>query len=171
MENDYNKLTIYYNTIKSGIMKVFNTIGLDDMIAMNRLVAKDLEMRKDNKDSVNTFHSQGTIIGTGALNILNWNNIGLDRTQIVRAVGPAVYETEWDKSASKVTIPTTFVISKDSPLGKSGDVLYKNIKYDHDDQDGVRDVTSPRTPVHLFKGIYNLITNMDKHNVSNLKYN
>ena len=152
--------------------KLFNWNGLTAQLgSMNRVVANDLTIRKDFRITENKFHSQGTIIGTGALNILNWNNVELDRTQIIRAVGPAVYETEWNKSASKVTIPTTFVISKDSPLGKSGDVLYKNIKYDHDDQDGVRDVTSPRTHVHLFKGIYNLITNMDKHNVSNPKYN
>lgn len=158
--------------VESTLGKLFNWNGLTAQLgSMNRVVANDLTIRKDFRITENKFHSQGTIIGTGALNILNWNNVELDRTQIIRAVGPAVYETEWNKSASKVTIPTTFVISKDSPLGKSGDVLYKNIKYDHDDQDGVRDVTSPRTHVHLFKGIYNLITNMDKHNVSNPKYN
>lgn len=158
--------------VESTLGKLFNWNGLTAQLgSMNRVIANDLTIRKDFRITENKFHSQGTIIGTGALNILNWNNVELDRTQIIRAVGPAVYETEWNKSASKVTIPTTFVISKDSPLGKSGDVLYKNIKYDHDDQDGVRDVISPRTHVHLFKGIYNLITNMNKHNVSNPKYN
>ena len=58
------------HTIKSGIMKIFNMTGLDDMVAMNRLVANDLEMRKNNKDAKNIFHSQGTIIGTGAFDIL-----------------------------------------------------------------------------------------------------
>lgn len=169
MENDYNKLTIYYNTIKSGIMKVFNTIGLDDMIAMNRLVAKDLEMRKDNKDSVNTFHSQGTIIGTGAFDILRDKNIRLNDDQTIKAVGPAAYKTNWDNGASQIITPRYTIISKDSPLGKPGTVIDSNIQYKHHENDDVRDVTAPRTPTHLFIGIYNLIFHIDQHGVDSYK--
>lgn len=169
MENDYNKLTIYYNTIKSGIMKVFNTIGLDDMIAMNRLVAKDLEMRKDNKDSVNTFHSQGTINGTGAMNILAKNDIKLNDTQSLNAKGPAVYNRTWDNTASQVLDRKTYVAADDGGLGKKGDVLHSNITYSHNEKDPVRYLTAPRTPLDIFIGLYYGATNMKEHNIGSYK--
>ena len=139
------------------------------MNTMNRYVAKDLEMRKDNKDSINTFHSQGTIIGTGAFDILRDRGVKLNGTQEIKAVGPAVYKTNWDNGASQIITPRYTVISKDSPLGKPGTVIDSNIQYKHHDNDGVRDVTAPRTPTHFLQGVWNLIFHIDQHGVDSYK--
>lgn len=133
--------------MESGLGKLLNWNGLTAQLgAMNRIVANDLIIRMNNENSINKFHSQGTIIGTGAMSILDLQGIQLTDSQLMRAVGPAVYETMWNYKAGQIA---------------------NNSKYDHDDKDGVRDVTSPRTPIHILIGLYNLITNMDKHNVGN----
>ena len=136
---------------------------------MNRYVAKDLEMRKDNKDSINTFHSQGTIIGTGVFDILSDRGVKLNNSQTIKAVGPAVYKTNWDNGASQIITPRYTVISKDSPLGKPGSVIYSNIQYHHNEKDGVRQFTAPRNLIDPFKGAWNLIFHIDQHGVDHYK--
>jgi len=139
------------DVIECALGKLFNWNGLTAQLgSMNRIVANDLIIRQDNQDSINKFHSQGTIIGTGAMSILSWKGIELDDSQTMKAVGPAVYETMWDYKADQIA---------------------NNVQYIHDENDGVRNVTAPRSPVYVFAGLWDLITNMDKHNVSNPKYN
>ena len=117
----------------------------------------------------NDFHSQGTIIGTGAFNILSNRGVEINNTQKINAYGPAVYQSTWEKTASKITTPTRFVISKDSPLGEPGSTLYSNINYTHDENDGVRKITAPRTSWDPFVGIYNMITTPERHSIGNYK--
>ena len=136
---------------------------------INKIVENDLTIRKDNKNSKNTFHSQGTIIGTGASDILKDNNIKLDNSQEIKAVGPAVYETNWVNGASQIITPRYTIISKDSPLGTPGTVIDSNIKYKHHENDGVRDATAPRSPYHFVKGVWNLIFHIDQHGVDSYK--
>jgi predicted secreted hydrolase len=116
--------------------------------SMNKIVADDLAQRQNMTDAENKFHSQGTIIGTGAINILNSQQIILNDTQVTRAVGPAVYQSTWKNTAEQIS---------------------NNVEYDHKDSDGVRKTTSPRTIIDPFVGIFNLITNPGAHNVSNYK--
>ena len=72
-------------------------------------------------------------------------------------------------TASKIITPTRFVISKDSPLGEPGSTLYSNINYTHDENDGVRKMTAPKTLWDPFVGIYNMFMTPEKHNISNYK--
>jgi hypothetical protein len=114
--------------------------------SMNRIVVDDLIQRQNIPNVDNKFHSQGTIIGTGAMNILNSQQIILNDTQTTRAVGPAVYQSTWENTAKQIS---------------------NNVEYKHGDNDGVRKVTSPRTIIDPAVGMYNLITNIKAHNVSN----
>ena len=158
------------------IIKNYNTININnDMITMNRYVVKDLETRKDNQYSQNDFHSRGTINGVGAMNILARNGVKLDKTQSINANGPAVYERTWNNASKNIIQERVFVTANDSNLGKNGKFtptgtkIGGNINYNHDKKDGVRKITSPRTPWDPFVGIYNMITTPKKHNIGNYK--
>lgn len=73
-----------------------------DWLAMNRIVAGDLDARKDVDNANNIFHSQGTIIGTGAASIIKGRDVVINSNQGYVAVGPAVGVNDWKKAASQI---------------------------------------------------------------------
>jgi hypothetical protein len=83
---------------------------------MNRIVAGDMALRKDIADGKNIFYSQGTIITSGAMTILQNKGVVLDQSQVMRAIGPAVSYSDWYNTAGK-TVPIS------------------NIFYDHNSDD------------------------------------
>ena len=123
----------------------------------------------------NDFHSRGTVNGVGGLNILNYKGIQLDKTQSINANGPAVYETIWKNTSRNIIQERVFVAANDSNLGKGGKFtpagtkIGGNINYNHDDKDGVRKITAPKTPWDPFVGIYNMITTPERHSIGNYK--
>ena len=173
-END--DLTIRHNPshgffgdlVESGIGKATNLIGASELVAMNNIVADDLYQRRDIFDSINTFHSQGTIIGTGAIQLYGesyqyYNPI--NPNQIFNAVGPAVLEEDW-----RSVIKSNLNIKK------------INIGYEHNDKDPVRYLTAPSNllgyqssvyipnPIDFAKGILNINNISSHHSVTNDKY-
>ena len=84
--------------IESGIGKIANAVGVPEAVSMNRIVAEDLHQRKDIHEGINNFHSQGTIIATGAIEIYGTkyqDNNPINITQKFNALGPAVLEEDW----------------------------------------------------------------------------
>ncbi len=77
-----------------------------DWLAMNRIVAGDLETRKDMDNANNIFHSQGTIIGTGAASIVKGRDVVINTNQGYVALGPAVGMNDWKKSTSQLVNST-----------------------------------------------------------------
>lgn len=94
-----------------------------DWLAMNRIVASDLETRKDMDNANNIFHSQGTIIGTGAANILDKKGTSINSNQHFNAYGPAVSFDDWYSSISKL-VPDS------------------NLSYHHNTDDPIRYITT-----------------------------
>ncbi len=170
--------------VESGLGKVADWFGQEDLIAMNRYVAQDLYDRKDMSNSTNIFHSQGSIIGKGAMELYqkeymtptltynspsannsDWASIGgtqtlsyanqINQTQSFVAVGPAVLREDWKS--------TSYLL---------GEKIGQNSDYQHDDLDPVRylaapsnlitDVASIFTSKSVNSPIYvpNLITNI-----------
>ena len=101
--------------------------------------------------------------------------VRLDNSQTIRVDGPAVYETNWYNEAKQIIIERKFVAANDSNLGKGGKFtpagtkIGGNINYNHDDKDGVRKMTAPRTTWDPFVGIYNMITTPERHSIANYK--
>ena len=157
--------------MESTLGKLLNWNGLTAQLgSMNRIIANDLTERKDMQYSNNNFHSQGTINGVGAMNILARNGIKLNDTQSLNAKGPAVYNRTWDNTASQILDRKTYVAANDGGLGKKGDVLYSNITYSHNEKDPVRYLTAPVIPVwDTLRGLYYGATNMKEHNISSYK--
>ena len=162
--------------VRAGLGKLLNWNGLTAQLgAESRNIANDLTARQNMEYSQNDFHSRGTINGIGAMNILNYNGIQLNKTQVINADGPAVYETIWNNASRNVIQERVFVAANDSNLGKNGEFtpagtkIGGNINYNHDDKDGVRKMTAPRTPWDPFVGIYNMITTPERHSIGNYK--
>jgi hypothetical protein len=194
-----NDVTLRYNPthgffgdlIESGVGKVANIVGTPQIVAMNNYVAEDLYQRSDKSNSTNTFHSQGSIIGTGAMQIYaNTYQLGFDlnggklssgavtinQSQRFVAVGPAVLKSDW--------YDTTLL------LGKK---IKENSDYQHNKQDPIRYLAAPSNlitdvaglftnkPVSSTVNIPNQITNIplgiwnaalhiDQHDVKNENY-
>ena len=123
---------------------------------MNRTIANDLTIEKDMQNSNNTFHSQGTIIGTGGMNIASDNGVKLNQTQTINAVGPAVYEDTWYNTAKNIL---TNYNSEE-----------KKINYEWIKGDPVRPATSPNNPLDFIGGAWSAINGgMEKHTFSTNK--
>ncbi len=119
--------------IESGLGKIATATGTDNLIAMHRIVANDLYQRRNVDQGVNTFHSQGTIIGAGAMNLYedkymqpiitynppkagdtDWStkvgtktityNNQINPTQIFNAIGPAVTENTWSDGVKELNL-------------------------------------------------------------------
>ncbi len=170
--------------VESGLGKVADWTGQEDLIAMNRYVAQDLYDRKDMSNSTNIFHSQGSIIGKGAMELYqkeymtptltynspsannsDWASVGgtqtlsyanqINQTQRFVAVGPAVLEGDW--------YDATIL------LGKG---IRNNADWKHDPQDPVLRLAAPSNlitdlasvftskPVNSPIYVPNLITNI-----------
>ena len=132
---------IFGDLVESAFGKVADWFGQEDAIAMNRYVKEDLQERKYMANSTNIFHSQGSIIGLGAMQLYakeNGNNNQINTTQQFVAVGPAVLEGDWYS-----TVKT---------LG--GDELRKNANYKHDPYDAIRYLAAPsnlaQSAINLF---------------------
>ncbi len=154
------------DTIKSAGIKILNLFGLGDMVTMNTIVANDLTQRKDIY-STNEFHSQGTIIGVGAMNILSQQGIQLSYTQTMNAMGPAVYESSWENAVSSVS--QTVWTSSTSDLNNLDAQLQTQSSYSWNEKDGVRQVTAPNNPIEPVVGIWNLIFNIKEHGIDRYK--
>lgn len=181
--------------VESGLGKIFHWVGADDAIAMNRIAKDDIHDRKDMKDAVNLYHSQGTIIGKSAMSLYAKDYMNpiqhtdpttgqtittytnqIDQTQKFVAVGPAVLREDWYKTVKIL----------------GGDELRKNSDWQHDPKDPVLYLTAPSNTinqtVNLFKsdknfespiyipnlaeiplGLWNT-QHMDKHSVTNPIY-
>ncbi len=144
--------------IESGIGKLVNNTGLEDLVAMNRFVAGDLYERKDITGAVNNFHSQGTIIGVGAMNIyrndymqpiitydgtktISYTN-QINPSQTFNAVGPAVTEKGWKEGVGGLNLNTNV---------KIGDLNYN---YQHDPKDFVQLIVAPNNLLEFARGWY-----------------
>jgi len=144
--------------IESGLGIIFNAIDLPEAVKMNRLVSNDLYQRRDlgsdtqdnddNSNINNLFHSQGTIIGTGAMQIYNeeYGSNSINPNQNFIAVGPAVRESEWKDSVK--------------------DIGAKQ-KYQSNPKDPVTQLTSPTSISDVPIGLLNLIINLDEHSLEN----
>ncbi len=155
--------------VESGIGKATNLIGVPELVAMNNIVADDLYQRSHIEGGINTFHSQGTIIGTGAAKIYGkyyQENNPISKTQIFNAVGPAVLEEDWRS------------VIKDNLNIRDGE---GNIGYKHNDKDPVRYLAAPSNllgsespvyilnPIDIVRGVVNSL-NMKYHDVTDKNY-
>ncbi|MDR0675856.1 MAG: hemagglutinin repeat-containing protein, partial [Elusimicrobiota bacterium] len=131
--------------LESGLGKIFNGNGITAYLgSMNRIVAGDLAQRSDMEGVNNSFHSQGTIIGVGAMNILSSQGVTLDSSQIMWAVGPAVAKSTWENTANEVLVDG-------------------NIRYYQTPGDYVRIVTTPTEILSSYKGT-DINSSYDGHN-------
>ena len=159
--------------IESGIMKVFNAINMSDMIAMSREVALDLKEISSVKNTTilnANFHSQGTIIEQGALQIYknkyideNGNltsyqdQVKLNPEINYNSLGYAVYENKIRE------------LFRDLNINSSKDTSGNKVNVDRDDKDSVQQLTSPKSFTDFFKGLLNL-KNIDTHSINNKRY-
>ena len=60
----------------------------------------------------------------GVLEALKDNNIKLDDSQEIKAVGPAVYETNWVNGASQIITPRYTIISKNDTNEKYNFLIF-----------------------------------------------
>jgi len=195
-----NDVTLRYNPthgffgdlMESAIGKIANIIGTPQIVAMNNYVAEDLYERKNLPNSTNTFHSQGSIIGTGAIKLYantyqlgfdtngnalpRWQDTQINQTQQFVAVGPAVLRSDWED--------TTLLL---------GEKIKENADYSHNENDPIRYLTAPSNVITDVVGLFtnepvkssiyipNLITNiplgiknailhMEKHDVKDSNY-
>ncbi len=125
--------------VESGLGKIADWTGNEDAIAMNRYVGQDLQDRKDMANSTNVFHSQGSIIGLGAIQLyanFNGNENQINQTQRFVAVGPAVLRIDWQNTVESIGIK------------------FNNGDYQHDPYDPVRYLASPsnilQSAINLF---------------------
>jgi adhesin HecA-like repeat protein len=179
--------------VESGLGKIFDWVGLEDVIAMNRIAREDMHARKDIENAINLYHSQGTIIAKGAMQAysdsylnshmaVSGNNSGIDVTytnqinpsQKFVAVGPAVSESDWYSTVKAL----------------GGNKLRKKADWSHDVRDPVRYLASPsnltqdaanlinpniKSPIYVpnlwdtVLGIYHL-KDMNNHSVTNDMY-
>ena len=151
---------IFGDLMESGIGKIADWFGAENVVEMNNIAAQDIQDRRNVLNAVNLYHSQGTIIGNSAMQIyaetfqqgidLNGNLLKnadgslagaqtINNTQKFYAVGPAVLEVDWNISVT----------------GLTGLTLEKNVKYDHDNLDSVRYLTAPS---NLVKDIGYIVT-------------
>jgi len=195
-----NDVTLRYNPthgffgdlIESAIGKISNIIGTPQIVVMNNYVAEDLYQRSDLPNSTNTFHSQGSIIGTGAIQLYantyqrGFNTNGeklsggaatINQTQQFVAVGPAVLESDW-----RGLVKTSLNLDPQN-----------NADYSHNKNDPIRYLTAPSNVVTDIAGLFtdkpvsspiyipNLITNIpqgiwnaalhiEEHDVKNENY-
>jgi filamentous hemagglutinin len=186
VEGDDKDTTLRYNPthgflgdlVESGVGKVANAIGIPEIVAMNNYVADDLYQRRDLDQSTSTFHSQGTIIGTGAMQILaprlEANNQFINQSQTFEAVGPAVLREDWRRSVESIGMK------------------FDKEDYRHDDKDPIRYLTSPSNAINqaanlvginnfnssiyvpnlidIPVGIWNAAVNMESHDFTNTLY-
>ena len=184
--NQNPELTVRHNPthgfvgdlIESGLGKLASALYVPEVIAMNRYVEGDVFERRDITNAVNLFHSQGTIIGEGAMQLYA-SSYGsenqIDNTQRFVAVGPAVSEVDWRGAVAGLQLNP-----KD------------NSDYRHDQFDPVRYLTAPsntinqvanllgkkdfNSPVYIPNlleipiGIYHSILHMENHDVKNPYY-
>ena len=145
---------------------------------MNRIAKEDMLDRKDIPNAVNLYHSQGTIIAKGAMQIYaneNGSDNQINQTQKFVAVGPAVLKSDWENS-----------------IGDLGLDISANALYRHDNQDPVRYLSAPSNAINQIVGLFgqknfnspvyapnlfeipiglsNAYFNMDKHSVTNPTY-
>lgn len=119
-----------------------------DWLAMNRVVAGDLDTRKDMDNANNIFHSQGTIIGTGAASIVKGRDVVINTNQGYIALGPAVGMNDWKKSTSQL-------------------VNSNGIYYFHTEGDMIRCVSTAdcvKNPSEFMKNVTH--SSLDKHNLN-----
>ncbi|NBX53322.1 MAG: hypothetical protein EBT63_06725 [Proteobacteria bacterium] len=165
--------------MESGLGKIADWTGLENTIAMNRIVAEDMFDRRNIDSATNLFHSQGTIIGKGAMEAYADAN-QINQTQQFVAVGPAVLEGDWISAVNNLNLNTD-----------RNSKEYLNFAYTHDPKDPVRYLTVPsnainqaaalfgqkdfNSPIYipnLFEipvGLWNL-QNMNKHSITNSDY-
>jgi hypothetical protein len=133
---------------------------------MNKIVANDLSQRSDIY-SKNEFHSQGTIIGVGAMQILSNQGVQLNYSQSMNAMGPAVYKTSWDNAVNNISgIAYT---SSTNNLNNLDTQLKTQSNYNWNPNDGVRQVTAPRNPIEPAIGVWNLIFNIKEHGIDSYR--
>ena len=122
-------------------------MGAEGAIAMNRIAAQDIYDRRNVDDGVNLYHSQGTIIGVGAMQLysntfqtgvdLNGNALVngpalINNSQKFIAVGPAVLEVDWRADV----------------VGLKGLDPDKNSKWKHDPLDPILYLSTPSNLVN-----------------------
>jgi hypothetical protein len=180
--------------IESGLGKTLGMIA-PGTSAMAVLVAGDMLDRKDIDGATNLFHSQGSIIGKGAMQVYSdefmkpitlTNPITgevttsyvnqINQTQRFVAVGPAVGEGDW-KGAVEMSLHLKFN-KKDYRHDPQDPVLQlaapSNLVSDIANLFTTKPVNSPiyipNLIVDLPLGAWNAIFHMDKHDVKNPYY-
>ena len=125
---------------------------------VNKIVVDVFVDRQDNQNSENKFHSQGTIIGTGSMNILSRNSVKLNDTQSVIAVGPAVSRYMRIKTVSDVSNKALTSSTNDlNNIDTKKSII--NTKYVHDKNDIVRKITTLDMIFSSYKGENGSLTN------------
>ena len=173
--NNNPELTVRYNPthgmvgdlLESALGKITTALHVPEVIAMNRYVVDDLHQRKDliadenGIKPINLFHSQGAIIGLGAMQLYgskymtpivtyqaptegddNWASQGgtqaltyanqINQAQRFVAVGPAVLEDDWRGSVKNS-------LNLDPKL---------NTAWKHDPQDPVLYLSAPSNAIN-----------------------
>ena len=180
--------------VESGLGKIFSWIGLPNAIAMNKIAEDDIAARKDMPNAVNLYHSQGTIIGegamqayandymkpitysdptTGEIKTIGYTN-QINPTQQFVAVGPAVTESGWINGVKDLKLNVNI-----DPISKE----FVNYDYTHDSRDFVQPISAPTSPLDFGRGLYligqdvgNALTgntqdlNFNHHSVTNPMY-
>ena len=123
---------LFGDVVESGLTKIFNAAGNPEAIAMNRIVTEDMYGRRNIPGATNTFVSEGTIFGIGAMQLysktfqrgvdLNGNAVSgstaIDSSQRFVAVAPAVMEGDWRGAVeNKLNLdPEANAVWKQDPL-------------------------------------------------------
>lgn len=164
--------------IESGLGKISDWVGLESAIAMNRIAKEDMLDRKDIPNAVNLYHSQGTIIAKGAMQIYaneNGSDNQINQTQKFVAVGPAVLKSDWENSSyllgnnigensiweQNPLDPVRYLAAPSNAINQIAGLF------------GQKNFNSPVYAPNLFEipiGLSNAYFNMDKHSVTNPDY-
>ena len=109
---------LFGDVIESGLTKIFNAFGANSAIAMERMSTEDIYDRRNIPDATNTFVSEGSIVGLGAMQLysntflqgidLNGNALSgdasINSTQRFVAVAPAVLEGDWQSATKSLNL-------------------------------------------------------------------
>lgn len=96
--------------------------------------------------------------------------IVINSNQSMVAMGPAVGGSNWNSSAAQVMGPVVYRAANDGGLGPQGTILYSNIQYYHNPNDGVGQLAAPTRPLDPLRGVYNILFNLDQHSMESYRH-
>ena len=161
--------------IESGLGKVFNALDASDMMAMSREVAADLNELSKNPSNTTiknaNFHSQGTIIEQGALQIYKKPYLDANgKLTSLQQQTPLNSNIKYNSLGYAVYEDTIRGLYKD--LGVNSDINdpdNNKVNFDRDEKDSVQQLTSPKSVSDFINGWRNIFK-IDTHSINNSRY-